>query len=364
MTEFEPLYRSTLDLSMTIEEKNRFKTKLKDIALSSSKLFSDNCKFENNLSAEKINLLKALMRNKDIIIQKADKGNTVVITDKDKYIEGVKRAISDSNKFVQLNITPDKYLNYIINVEKKFKQLFKDLLDNDKISKDEYDKICPKGSRPGILYGNPKIHKPVVDNLPKFRPILSAINTPGYNLAKFLIPILEPLTHNEFTIKDSFSFAKDITTYDSSLYMASLDVESLFTNIPLNETINNCVSDLHNKNLYNGKLSKRDLFKLLETATSESSFIFDYLLYKQVDGVAMGSPLGPTLANAILCHSEKWLDNCPIHLKPVIYKSYVDDTFVLFSSKEHIQLFADFMNKKHKCLKFTSEAELFLVSRH
>ena len=109
---------------------------------------------------------------------------------------------------------------------------------------------------------------------------MSAINTPEYNLGKFLIPILEPLTHNEFTIKDSFSFAKDITTYDSSLYMASLDVESLFTNIPLNGTINNCVSDLHDKNLYSGKLSKRDLFKLLEIATSESSFIFDYLHYR------------------------------------------------------------------------------------
>ena len=105
--------------------------------------------------------------------------------------------------------------------------------------------------------------------MPKFPPILSAINTPGYNLAKFLIPILEPFTHNEFTIKDSFSFAKEIMTYDSSLYMAKLDVESLFTNIPVNETINNCVSDLNNKNLYNGRLSKRDLFKLLETATSE-----------------------------------------------------------------------------------------------
>ena len=102
--------------------------------------------------------------------------------------------------------------------------------------------------------------------MPKFRPILSAINTPGYNLAKFLIPILEPLTHNEFTIKDSFSFAKDITTYVSSWLMASLDIESLVIKTPLNETINNCVSDLHNKNLYNGKLSKRDLFKLLETA--------------------------------------------------------------------------------------------------
>ena len=76
MTEFELLYRSTLDFSMATEEKDRFKNKLKDIALSSFKFFSDNCKFENNLSAEEINSLKALMRIKNIIIQKADKSNT------------------------------------------------------------------------------------------------------------------------------------------------------------------------------------------------------------------------------------------------------------------------------------------------
>ena len=109
--------------------------------------------------------------------------------------------------------------------------------------------------------------------MPIFRPIFSAVNSPGYNLAKCLILILEPLTHSEFTVKDSFSFAKEIKKYDSSFFMGSLDVGSLFTNIPLKET-NNCVNDLHNKNLYNGKLNKSDLFKLLKTANSESSFIF------------------------------------------------------------------------------------------
>ena len=94
-----------------------------------------------------------------------------------------------------------------------------------------------------------KVDKPVVDKIPKFRPILSVINTPGYNFAKFLIPLLEPLTHNEFTVKDFFSFAKEITKCDSSIFMASRDVETLFTNIPLKETINNCCSDFHNKNL-------------------------------------------------------------------------------------------------------------------
>ena len=127
--------------------------------------------------------------------------------------------------------------------------------------------------------------------MPKFRPILSAINTPGYNLAKCLIPILEPLTHNEYTVNDSFSFAKEIKTFDSSLFMASLDVEPLYTNIPLNETISNCV-DLHNKNIYNGKVNKKGFFQLLETATSESSFIFDFLLYKQIDGFSLRSHIG------------------------------------------------------------------------
>ena len=131
--------------------------------------------------------------------------------------------------------------------------------------------------------------------MPKFRLILSDIDTPGYSLAKFLIPILESLTHNQFTRKDFFSFATDIATYYSSLYMGSFDVESQFTNIPLNETINNCFSDLNNKNPYDGKLGERDLFKLLGTASSKSSFIFDYYLYKQVDEVAMGYPLDPTM---------------------------------------------------------------------
>ena len=172
--------------------------------------------------------------------------------------------------------------------------------------------------------------------MPKFRPILSTINTHGDSLAEFLITFLEPLTHNKFTVKDSFSFCwRNYKIW--YFHFDGKDFESLFTNIPLKETINNCISDLHNKNLYNGQLNKSYLFKLLETATSESSFIFDFLLYKQIDGVAMGSPLGPTLANAFLCHYEKErLDNCPSHFKPIVYRSYVDDIFVLFSSKEHL----------------------------
>ena len=72
----------------------------------------------------------------------------------------------------------------------------------------------------------------------------------------------------------------------------------------------------------------------------------------------MGSPLGPTLANVFLCYHEKiWLQNCPSEFKPVIYRRYVDDTFLLFRSKHHIEKFQNYLNHQHKNIKFTSETE-------
>ena len=68
--------------------------------------------------------------------------------------------------------------------------------------------IKPVGTRPGTTYGLCKVPKQEVDGCPPFRPILSALQTPTYNFAKFLVPILNPLTKNEYTVKDSFHFAE------------------------------------------------------------------------------------------------------------------------------------------------------------
>ena len=130
----------------------------------------------------------------------------------------------------------------------------------------------------------------MIDNVTKFRLILSAIGTPVYKLTKFLVPILSPLTFNNYTVKDSFSFAKKVVNFDHSLFMTSLDVESLFTNILIDKTIKNAVGNLFSNNKYQGKLSKSDLYYLLKLAKSESSFIFDNILYKQLDEVYMGLP--------------------------------------------------------------------------
>ena len=96
----------------------------------------------------------------------------------------------------------------------------------------------------------------------------------------------------------------------------------------------------------------------MSAAAKESFFIFDNSLYRQIDVVAMGSPLGSTLANAFLCYCEKeWLDGCPVEFKPKLYKMYVDDISVVFQSGDHVKKFVDFMNTKHPNIRFTLEIE-------
>ena len=184
------------------------------------------------------------------------------------------------------------------------------------------------------------MHKEAKNGLPPFRPILSDIGTPTYKLAKYLLPFLTPLTQNEYTVTDSFHFAEEICKQDPNLYMASLDVDSLFTNIPLDETIDICIDSLYKDDENSPKIPKDVSRNLLTVATKESFFMFSSKFYKQIDGVAMGFLLGPALANIFMRSFEKkWLKDCPHNLKPVFYRRYVDDIFVLFSSLDQAEKF-------------------------
>ena len=93
-------------------------------------------------------------------------------------------------------------------------------------------------------------------------------------------------------------------------------------------------------------------------ALQNNFFNFDSKIYKQTDGVAMGSPFGPSLANAFSCfHEQIWLNDCPEDFKPVYYKRYVDDIFALFCSLDHLGKFTNYLNSKHKNIKLTYDRE-------
>ena len=127
----------------------------------------------------------------------------------------------------------------------------------------------------------------MIDNCSPLRPILSAIKTPSYNISKYLVSILEPIATNKFTIKNTFEFAKEVIEQDSGLFMASLDVESLFTNIPLEETINIYCGTLFANEAEINNFSRNHFEKLLGMALQNNFFNFDGKIYTQTNGADM-----------------------------------------------------------------------------
>ena len=311
---FELLFRNAKDSKSVRDDEEQFKTKLRTLALSSLKFYNRKKKKLENISQEEHVALIELSSLDDVIIQKADKGNVVVLVNRTDYVQSMEKILSDTSKFQPLNFVKENGdLRYLLDKEFKIKNFLKTLRDNSTISDQAFAKMVPIGSSPGILYGLCKVHKkvPTGDKCPPFRPILSAIGTVSYNLAKFLVPILEPLTTNQFVCKDSFAFAAEIRNQNPGLYMSSFDVDSLFTNIPLDETIEICVKKLFGRKHKFKGFSKANFRSLLQYV-KDNLILFNWNYYIQVDGVVMCTTLGPTLANIFLCHwQEIWFEKCP-----------------------------------------------------
>ena len=186
--------------------------------------------------------LKGLSSNIDVILQKADKGNSVVLVNKADYTKRMKELLSDVSKFEEITVEPGKEINLLLQHEGKLIEFYKRVKSS--VTTDFHKYLYPQGSQPGTMYGLSKIHKPLVNGISKLRPILRVINTGTYKWAKFFVPFHKPFTTNNYTVKDSFDFAKDVTRQSFNLFMASLDMDSLFTNVTLDETIEICVNEL------------------------------------------------------------------------------------------------------------------------
>ena len=108
-------------------------------------------------------------------------------------------------------------------------------------------------------------------------------------MSKILCSCITTSNSNQFTLKDYFEFAKIICEQDAGLFMASLDAQFLFANVPLEETIHICVYELFKCNSGIHGLNKKQITEMLSLTTKESIILFDMAFYTQVDGVAMGS---------------------------------------------------------------------------
>ncbi|XP_057298046.1 uncharacterized protein LOC130628959 [Hydractinia symbiolongicarpus] len=230
---------------------------------------------------KKHGILKKLKKN-NIVILKPDKGNGVVILDRKDYEKGILDIILDTTKFKKLDKNPT------LKREGQLQRFLRNLKKKGFFSDKVYNDIYPSGSQSARIYGLPKMHKSL-ENLPKFRPIISSIGTCNYQLAKFLGGLLSAVIPKDYCTADTFTFVEEL---------------------------------------------------------------------KKVDGVAMGSPLAPVLANLFMGVREKeWIKNYS-GCGPTYYRRYVDDIFALFNDESEALAFFEYLNQRHPNIKFTLEKQV------
>ena len=205
------------------------------------------------------------------------------------------------------------------------------------------------------MYGLPKIHKQIVP----LRPNVSITGSAQHQLVQWLTSVIDPVLSLYFAhcISDSFTFAHKIRTFDflPSVFLCSYDICSLFSNVPLTETIEICADALYNGELTPPPFPRAVFDEMMQTATSSVEFSFNNIMHRQIDGVAMGSPLGPSLANIFVGYCKALLFERV--KKSCLYYRFVNDTFAAFNDEDECNEFLSHLNSLHPSLRFIFEKE-------
>ena len=339
--ELELLFQELLKLEN--ENKISLKNDLKDQLRSEST--KHRVKPNTIMSAELKTAAKRLLNNKEIVLRKADKSNLIVILNKQEYIEKLKNIVGDESKFKKITRNPAE------EIKKELNNIIKKT--NNECGEEIFKTIIGD-YRPGYLYGNVKIHKP---NNP-LRPIISQVPTPTYQLSKTLNQLITQYMPSKYLLKSREDFIDILRTSKPKGMLSSLDVESLFTNVPVKETIKIILENVYNHpNLSPPKVSKSNLEKMLLICTTKTPFKTpNDQMYVQIDGVSMGSCLGPTFANFYMCNLENKI--LPTLSKtPYIYARYVDDIFLEINNVNSLITMKDAM-EQNSVLKFTYELNI------
>ena len=180
------------------------------------------------------------------------------------------------------------------------------------------------------------------------------INTPEYKLARHLDNDIKPHVPTKYSISSNSEFLKRLKEFEireEDLCM-SFDIVSLFTNVPLEETISIIANNMYPDD---ANIKERSSMMILLKSATGGIFTHRGQLYQQKDGVSMGNPLAPTLANYFLGYLEKSLFHDHNDSDPAFYVRYVDDVFVVFRKGVNFIPFYERLNNLHKNIKFTYE---------
>ncbi|XP_072384341.1 uncharacterized protein [Diabrotica undecimpunctata] len=277
---------------------------------------------------------KVMLRKRNSLV-----GTVYPLARPTKWYQSGSRSLNKYHSCFSGKLVPHEYTQKTTKAKTKVSNIKKE--DQPKLIPREKSSRCPK------LYGLPKVHKV---GMP-LRPIVSSIGSPTQPLAKFLANQLQPYAEEaDSYVKNAGHFIERIkdVTLDPGHLLVSFDVVSLFTNVPVEESLE--------------IIGKKypippDTLNLTRHCLNNTYFIYKDQRYKQVEGAPMGSPLSPVIANLFMQEIEIRAITTAEY-KPKLWLRYVDDTFIIWThGEEKLNTFLNHINTIHPKIQFTMELE-------
>jgi len=284
-------------------------------------------------------------KNPDILFTKADKGNATVSMDLAEYKNKMIEIFSDSNTYMVIKKDPIKKLS------NQLRNVLSGWLKKEYIDLHTYKRLLITDGTLPKAYGLPKLHK---TGCP-LRIIISSLNSPLYKLADYLHKIIKcSVPEARSSVGNSFKLVENLNgKFLGPRYtLASLDVVSLFTNVPF-EYVYEAISNRWHFVEHNTAMSKEEFIDAIKLVLESTFFTFDKIIYKQIFGTPMGSPLSPIIADLVLQDLEtKAIERLPLEL-PLYYR-YVDDV-LLAAPVDKLEEIVEIFNSFHNRIQFTLE---------
>ena len=297
-----------------------------------------------------LEVAKNYLKSNELVAVPFDKGCGFYIMKKSSYNRKLDNVLSADQFVAEPSSKRKNAKDVIIKEEERINNCLLKLMKAGKISEDFYQKARSVGGQPARLYGLAKVHKKDVP----LRPIVSMPGSTYDNLGKVLAHLVGRLPEAQIacdTKRVAARLRKSVLNPGEQL--ASLDVTSLFTMVPLHETIAKTADLLANSGVIDKICDKGTIESLLLLACENVCILTHNGYYRQKDGVAMGSPLGPFLANIFMSEFDSVIAE---NADGSIYERYVDD-ILLSLTPEKLDDVIKVANHLHSNLKFTSEVE-------
>ena len=301
----------------------------------------------DNIRSTERKALSSLRKRTDIVIKPADKGSATVVMSKDDYLSRVMHHLNNTHFYEKLSDDPTERFTAEI------RSLLEEMKDKKVLEKENFCFLQPRNVRTSPFYILPKIHKPGIPG----RPIVSSCGAPTEKISYFVDHHLNPLVKKiPSYIKDTNDFLtklQQLGDLSSESLLVTLDVVSLYTNIPHQEGLDAYREILNPREVLNPPTE--DIVHLISIILKRNNFSFDGLHYLQKQGTAMGTRMAPSYANIFMGKFEIDLLQQTVK-RPTIWWRYIDDFFAVWPhGEENLKVFLTEINSFHPTIKFTAE---------